>query len=280
MTRKLATVFLFLFALVPFSINCGGSNPAPVPSPTTTSVTVNSSASQLFLGASEVFSATATLSNGSTAQVTGAVWSSDAPNVAQVESATGRVTGVASGNANVSVDYQGLRGTKLIRVLPNYQGTWLGTYLIGTCTETLDFQTTGFCAAVFPVGQVRPLTLLFAQSGTTLSGSTALGQILSNFATAPVAADGSVVLPAVAIFGTTTFTETWVINVLQPGRIVGTLHVVVTDSTIAGTGTMDATLGTTSLQSLARVLGVNRRQAADSPFDLRMLAELMIRPSQ
>jgi hypothetical protein len=267
----------FLFAAVLLlSASCGGSsNPAPAPTPTTTSLTVGSTSSQLFLGASEVFSATATLSNGATAQVNGAVWSSDAPNVAQVDSATGRVTGASSGNANISVDYQGKRGTKAIRVVPNYTGNWTGSYTIASCTDTLQFQTTGFCSAVFPASQVLSLVLLLTQSGSTVSGSAALGQILSNSTSAPVQTDGSVLLPAVALFGNTTFTETWSLNIQQPGRIVGTLHVVITDTIVTGGATMDATLNSTTIQSLARVFGIDRAQPSNTSFNVQTLAGLV-----
>jgi len=263
-----------LAALLLFSISCGSSSPAPAPTPTTTGIAVNSSGSQVFLGASEVFTATATLSNGTNTAVSSGTWSSDAPNVAPVDG-TGRVSGSASGSANISVDYQGKRGTKAIRVVPNYQGGWVGAYTVGSCTDTLQFLTTSFCNTVFPVSSVLPFGFAFSQTGTTLSGSTHLGGIASNFATAPVQNDGSVQLPAVAIFGTTTFTETWNFNMPQPGRIAGTLHLVVTDSVVTGSSTMDATLSNTTPQSLARTLGIKGVRAPDAAFSVRALLELL-----
>jgi len=230
----------------------------------------------VFRGASEVFTATATLSNGTSTALNSGSWSSDAPNVAPVDG-TGRVSGASSGSANISVDYQGKRGTKAIRVLPNYQGGWAGSYTVGSCTDTLQFQVTGFCNAVFPVSAVLPFGFAFSQSGATLSGSTKLGGLASKFATAPVQNDGSVQLPTVALFGTTTFTETWNINVLQPGHIAGTLHVVVSDSVVLGGATMDATLTNATPQSLAQPLGINGARPSNTAFSVQTLLALLSR---
>src|SRR5262245_54838336 len=113
-----------------FLIGCGcvlascGSSSSPK-TPSTDSVVwieVNSTNGQVLMGASETCSATAVRSDGSSQTVTGVAWSSDAPAVATVNAATGSVSGVKSGNATISADYQGLRGSKLIAVRPNYAG--------------------------------------------------------------------------------------------------------------------------------------------------------------
>src|SRR5687767_9143925 len=135
----------------------GGSAPA-APAATVQTITVNSSSDLVFLGASETFTATASMSNGGSQAVSGGVWGSDAPSAASVESASGRVTGAASGMATIFVDYQGRRGTKLIRVLPNYQGTWSGSYFIRTCSQSGDFARFNFCSN-FPENRVFPTNL-------------------------------------------------------------------------------------------------------------------------
>jgi hypothetical protein len=245
-------------------------------------LTVNSTSTQVFLGASEVFTASASLSNGAQSPVTNGAWTSDAPNVAQVDGPSGRVTGATSGNANISVDYQGKRGTKAIRIIPNYQGGWSGTYTVNSCVDTLQFQSTGFCATVFPGGSVLPFALGFAQNiNGALAGQTAIGSIISNTSTSQIQNDGSTVFPALAPLGsTTTFSETWTMTIVQAGHLAGTLHVVVTDTTISGSGTMDAKLNDATLQTLARTLGLRPAASAVGSFTVRRLADAIRSPWQ
>src|SRR5215475_9369199 len=103
---------------------CGSSNPAPAPTPTVQSITINSPNTNIFLGAVEQMAASANLSNGTSQTPTG-TWGSDNAAVATVN-ATGLVTTVASGRATIFFESNGLRGTKAIRVLPNYGGRWDG----------------------------------------------------------------------------------------------------------------------------------------------------------
>jgi hypothetical protein len=257
-----------------FTTSCGSnSSPAP-PSPTTTSVTVNSTSSQVLLGASEAFGAVATLSNGTTVQVTTGSWSTDAPSVAQVDG-SGRVTGAASGTATISVIYQGTRGSKQIRVLPNYQGNWLGSYVVGSCSETQEFQNPDFCGTVFPTGRVFPLVFIFTQSGTALSGTAILGQLASSNSTAPIQNDGSVLLPAIATLSPSTFTETWSLNQTQVGKISGTLHVLITNTTLLGSATMDASLINTNIASSSATASTGHLHNLTRPQSLDALAEML-----
>jgi len=83
------------------------------------------------------------MSDGSTKAVIGGVWGVDDPRVATVETTTGEVTIVGSGMVNVFVDYEGKQGSKAIRGLPNYQGTWTGSYRISSCSSTGDFDLSG-----------------------------------------------------------------------------------------------------------------------------------------
>ena len=91
---------------------CGGSDggsPA-APSATPQSITVTSASDLLHIGASEAFSATATMSDGSTRSVSGATWVSENTSFATVDG-NGRVTGVGSGPVAIHVDYLGQRGS-------------------------------------------------------------------------------------------------------------------------------------------------------------------------
>ena len=104
---------------------CGSDSPAPVtpaaPTPTISAVQVRAAgdaSGTLEAGQTRQFAATATLSTGTTSDVTQqATWQSSAPAVATV-SATGLVTAVAQGDADISATYQSVRGTMGVGVRP------------------------------------------------------------------------------------------------------------------------------------------------------------------
>ncbi len=104
---------------------CGSDSPAPVtpaaPTPTTSAVQVRATgdaSGTLEAGQTRQLVATATQSTGTTSDVTQqATWQSSAPAVATV-SATGLVTAVAQGDAEISATYQSVRGTMGVGVRP------------------------------------------------------------------------------------------------------------------------------------------------------------------
>ena len=203
--------------LVVASIGCGHGSPA-APSPT--ALAVGSSGAQLFLGASETFSATITLSDGTTEAATGAVWSTDAAAIATVDS-TGRVTARASGTVTVIADASGLHATKVIRVLPNYGGSWKGPRAIGNCSALGNsFRFT--CEDLddsFP----REMTATLIQTGDVVSGTIAFG-FLSAPMTATVAADGRITFTAVTPPDVTkVYTGAWIFTCTADGAISGTV---------------------------------------------------------
>lgn len=210
-----------LLGLLAFPMGCGGeggSTPA-APSPTVQSITVSSSSDLLSIGASETFTATASMSNGGSQTISGGSWGTDALFAATVEAATGRVTGVGSGMATVFVDYQGRRGTKLIRVLPNYQGTWSGSYAIRTCSHTGDFARINFCGN-FPENRVFPTNLNVTQDRDRVQGRFFLGS-LGGDATGPVQADGRLLLAGAIQEPTSTIETSWTLQSTTAGRITG-----------------------------------------------------------
>jgi hypothetical protein len=107
--RLLAT-----YALLTLSMTaCGGGSTAPTtPAEPAGPIVVTSQSDLLFLGVTETFTASGL---GATSN-----WVSDAVGAATAEGSTGRITGVGSGMATISVDSGGRRGSKLMRVLPNY----------------------------------------------------------------------------------------------------------------------------------------------------------------
>jgi hypothetical protein len=202
----------------------------------------------MLVGASEVFTATATLSNGATQPVTTGTWGSDASQVAQVEAASGRVTGAGGGEATISVDFQGARGTKRIRVVPDYQGNWLGSYVVSSCSQTGGLAVGNPCGTLFSTNAALPLAFQFTQSADVLSGRTSLGQLLSDNLSSPIATNGSVLILVTATSSGTTWAESWNLISTQPGRISGTLRFVLTSNAFTGSVTVEANLINTNRQ--------------------------------
>jgi hypothetical protein len=117
----LMVLFLSLLLLMPAcQSNQSPSIPEPsVPKPpiseskpkvTLESITIHMSSDKLYVGTSEVFTATAKWSDGTTTAVTDGPWFGDNPKVATVEKTTGRVTIVGEGWVFITVNV-GTHGT-------------------------------------------------------------------------------------------------------------------------------------------------------------------------
>jgi hypothetical protein len=115
------------------------------------------------------------MSDGTTRTVSG-TWGTDAPTVATAEATTGRVTAVGSGSVTVFVDYQGHRGTRLIRGLPNFQGAWSGSYAVRSCTQSGQIAAAKLCDAFQP-NRVFPTNLSLTQDADRVQGRFFLGTL-------------------------------------------------------------------------------------------------------
>ncbi len=271
--------FVTALVLVSVSMACSGSSPSAPATPTATSITVNATGGHLFLGNSETFTATVTLSNGTTQALTGGTWSSDATPVATVVAATGAVTAVSSGEVTIIVDAQGVRGTKRIRVLPSYQGIWFGTYTVNTCTQSGDFVAANLCGTTLAVGSTLQAGLNFTQSVAAITGQTLLGSLFSETLSGTVSTNGSFSFQVGAIVPgfSTRVTQAWALNVTQVGRLSGTLTQTWTDPTLTGQMVATTTLSTftPSGQVMAQAGGVGRPYGS-----LREAADAMLRGSR
>ncbi|HUL74583.1 MAG TPA: hypothetical protein VLT86_15850 [Vicinamibacterales bacterium] len=232
------------------AIACGSSGgtgatvlPA-VPSGTVVSIQVNSQGPTVFLGAAETFTAIATYSSGGTQTITNGTWSTDMLTVAVAEASTGKVTGVGNGDVTVSVDFQGVRGSKTIRVLPNYTGTWLGSYTVASCTPTDGFADQTFCAQLTSAQPGPGFFFQFAQTADTLTGYTGLGQVPigSTPFTSSIAADGSVSFTTQLFVATLEIDMTWSLTSVVPGIINGHVTETWQDSTITGQMVVEGTI--------------------------------------
>lgn len=190
--------------------------------------------------------ATATFSSGSTTPIASG-FGTDTPSVATVSS-SGGVTGVSIGDVTIFVDYQGMRASKRVRVLPGYGGTFAGTYAVGTCVATGGFASPDpaehFCTE-FTTGRQLSIAMQSAQSAdlTTVTGQFALGNAVGTGA-GTISSTGTLTYSgAIAFAGDTTRMDlrNWTATSPAPGRIAGSFEMVWTDSTVSGSGIITAT---------------------------------------
>jgi Bacterial Ig-like domain (group 2)/Carboxypeptidase regulatory-like domain len=165
---------------------CGGSSPsATAPSPvvstpsTPTVVSVTVSGTVPLPGATSQFSAAATLSDGTTQSVTNAAtWSSSNNNVARV-SASGAVTGVAAGDADITATYQTISGKARVTVVRAAAGTL-------TISGTLRDGTSGGLLPKVPI-QASDATGTARVTTTDPSGEYAISGVAPGAVTLTVA---------------------------------------------------------------------------------------------
>ncbi|GAH51969.1 unnamed protein product, partial [marine sediment metagenome] len=181
-------------------------------------------------------------------------WGGDNPSVATVEVATGQVTIIGSGIVNIFVDYQEQRGTKAIRGLPNYQGTWSGSYIIDSCNATGDFAVAEFCD-IFAIGTMAPIDLVLTQDQDRVTGRFYLGD-LSADTSGPVATNGQ--LPLTGLVPSDPFTIDVLLQLQSttPGQITGRLGMLWLAAGFSGSGQLSCNileLNRTSTMTMAPI---------------------------
>lgn len=274
MERRGALLFAAVCVSAALASACGSSNSLAsqlAPSGSTTLASLTIAVNPPSVGGGIQASATATFSNGSTTPVASG-FTSDTPSVATVTGG-GAVTGVAIGDATISVDYQGMRASKKIHVLPSYNGIFVGTYLVGTCVATGNFHNDDpaqdFCTE-FTAGRALSVLVQNTQSNdlTTLTGLFALGGAQGS-GTGAISQTGTLTYTGSVVAGTTRmdFRNFTAISP-APGRVTGSFDMVWTDSTITGSGVITCTNMDMTRQSSAASLPVI---SLPFPTDLRSM---------
>ena len=163
---------------------CAGSPSVPssstanAPSPATV-VSIAVSGAAPLIGATAQFSATATLSDGTTKSVTNAAgWSSSDGGVAAV-SAGGVVTGVAAGDADITATYQSVSGKAVVTIARAAPHTF-------TISGTLRDGSSGGVLPRIPV-QAADSTGATRSAATDASGAFAISGVAPGPATLTVA---------------------------------------------------------------------------------------------
>jgi hypothetical protein len=198
---------------------CSGGGDSPTtPAPTTQSITV-SGPDRVLIGATETFTATASMSDGSSRAVTSG-WAGDAPSVVTVDPSTGRVTGVGSGMVTVYVIHEGRQGAKVVRGLPNFQGVWSGSYAVRSCSQSGQVASANLCGDLFTVNRVLPTNLNVTQDSDRVDGRFFLGTIGGDIS-GPIQTDGRYLATGVIRDGSWTVESSWTMESQTAGRITG-----------------------------------------------------------
>lgn len=157
-----------------------GTNPV---APTVSAPKMNETTDMLFIGQTVTFTATGT----------GVTWGGDAPTVATVDANTGAVTGVGNGRVTIWAQNAGGRTTRLLRVMPSYNGTWSGSYTVTGCQSSGDFTAVAFCSNV-SIGQVLNMGFQITHNRDQVTGSFSLGDLQGTLSSGVVNEDGSLPL--------------------------------------------------------------------------------------
>lgn len=199
-------VRVFCLALLPFTLACGGGDSSPTgPSSTTappaTTRVINVSGNLAFgdvaVGSQRELSYTITNSGNATLSVTGTTisgglstqtlfsWTSGTIAAGASQTVTVRFQPSTASNYSGTITVNGdqTSGGNTIAISGNAtgasaQGSWSGRYEVQRCDGTGSNQDY-FCSnrGAYPPGSSLPITLSLTQSGTSVSGSIAFGQV-------------------------------------------------------------------------------------------------------
>jgi len=150
---------------------CGGGSPSsPTPPPTNATVTGVTLSAVDFVKLNNPHrpTLTASMSDGTTRVVQGTWQSSD--QAVAIVAADGLITPVASGEATISVQHESHRAERPIRVVPDYEGRWDGSYRVYDCSDSRDWE--GVCEEEDPNNE-WDLDLVFAQTNASVTGTVA-----------------------------------------------------------------------------------------------------------
>lgn len=157
-------------------------------------IAITSGADVLRAGYFADYSVTAWMSDGTVQVVTtDATLSSSDPSVAPID-ARGRVNALGRGVVTLSAAYQQRTATRTITIVPDYSGTWSGTYTVRTCSDSGVFGAVRYCRnlGVEPL----PVALTLSQSGPSfdeIAGFVSIDRLAGSVA-GHVTSDGRLVL--------------------------------------------------------------------------------------
>lgn len=215
---------------------CGGGDSPSVSGPSAgTSVTVSFPAGPVYIGSTTQFDARETLGNGTTRVPASVSWSSDKVQVAVVSNA-GVVSAVAAGEATISADVNGTRGSVLVRVLPNFGGAWSGTETVVSCVDS--GQLAGVCSAAGFVGEVFFHESSFTQNMASVTGVLDAGDGTRATMTGTITVEGDLPLSTAPVLPAdpdiNAQVENWRSRSDTPSRMTGTYELLLTVPGVSG----------------------------------------------
>jgi hypothetical protein len=176
---------LLSFPLVIANTGCsGGSSNTPPPARTLTSISVTSSAPNVAVGSTRQFTATATYSDASTANISSTAAWSIAPQALATINSSGLATGVAAGSTMVTASLSGINGSESltvtaatagvtsISVLPATASIVVGTTQQYTATATYSNGSTANVSSTVTWAAATPAAATINSSGLA-TGATA-----------------------------------------------------------------------------------------------------------
>jgi hypothetical protein len=172
---KLAPVLMIATLVTACGDKPNPAAPSPPAAPAVASLVI-SGTDYVLTGSATVYTATATLSDGSTRTVT-PTWTSSAVNVATVDNA-GHLDGRAHGSTTLTAVHDGRTASKTVQVVNNYGGSWSGRYIIRACRDSGIFRDgiyggsyvdVPWCQALNGIGSEGILAFTVVQTGTNYS---------------------------------------------------------------------------------------------------------------
>lgn len=109
-------------------------------------------------------------SSAGTTQLENVVWSSDRPDIVEIDR-TGTAVGLKVGQAAVTATSGGYNAMTTLNVAFDYSGVWKGRYQIVNCTR-VSGDGSSYCR--FVVGAILPIQLALTQRGGHVSGEMSL----------------------------------------------------------------------------------------------------------
>jgi hypothetical protein len=106
--------------------------------------------------------------------------------------------------------------------LPDYSGTWNGTYTVTSCTNSGFFSDANFCAGVLNTS--ASVTFTFAQTDRTVTGSFQLGSLSFTSVSSEVATDQSLTVARAINDSGFSIDATWTLTQNTAGTLTGQTH--------------------------------------------------------
>jgi hypothetical protein len=210
--RLPAAVFLAFAAI-------GCSNPATAPSSIDTATRID--VPQVLRVGQQVRATASVLLGRGGARLLTRGWHSDHPAVAAITD-QGIVTAVSIGRAVLSVASGGEPRGQEVRVVPDFEGYWTGTYRISRCTPYPNDAFRSFCAGL--ENTTARITFVLTQNGEFVTGTFATDDVSYPGFVVPIAENGVLEITSRAVTAPARLTSAaWSLGSSRPGHMDGIL---------------------------------------------------------